>query len=479
MRRVAALLLTAAACAAALALTAAGGGSSERTYKIVFTSAFGIVEGGDFRVAGVRVGQTKKMKVRERPGKAPLAEVTAVIEKPGFELRTDASCEVDQQSLVGEYYLNCRVGDAPEEIPDGGEVPVERTTPTIPGDIVLNILRQPVRERLRLLLNELGATAAGRPQTIQRIVRRGQPTLEEATKALDVLRRENRSIERFIRDADTTVAALAADRRDVRRFIDESGETAELFASRREALALGVRRLPEFLAELEPTAARLDELSQAGVPLLRRVRESAPALEELLVRTQPFARAGRPALRALGEASDAGSDVLEAGRRELRVLRDLAGDAPGAARPLRQFLQTLDDRRRAIDHDPRAKVGGPPPSDPSYGGGRGGFTGFESLANYFFWQSMTINQFDSIGHLLRVGTRVNECTPFHNEPPRTPEDEALFKRCNSWLGPNQPGITTPDPPGTTPVGGGAGAGGAKRARTQVGGAEALDFLLGP
>jgi hypothetical protein len=34
---------------------------------------------------------------------------------------------------------------------------------------------------------------------------------------------------------------------------------------------------------------------------------------------------------------------------------------------------------------------------------------------------------------------------WHNEPPKTPKDHEMFERCNSYLGPNQPGIFSPDP----------------------------------
>ena len=58
---------------------------------------------------------------------------------------------------------------------------------------------------------------------------------------------------------------------------------------------------------------------------------------------------------------------------------------------------------------------------------------------------MTTNGFDAIGHQLRVGATVSKCSPYRNEPPRNAADEQLFRDCNSWLGPNQPGINAPDP----------------------------------
>ena len=76
-RIVSVLALGLVAGAAALALGADdddGGGS--KTYELLFDNAFGLTEGGDFKVAGVRAGETSTFKVRLVDGR-PLAEVYA------------------------------------------------------------------------------------------------------------------------------------------------------------------------------------------------------------------------------------------------------------------------------------------------------------------------------------------------------------------------------------------------------------------
>ncbi len=53
---------------------------------------------------------------------------------------------------------------------------------------------------------------------------------------------------------------------------------------------------------------------------------------------------------------------------------------------------------------------------------------------------------DDTAHMLRASlTAAPDCIEWHNEPPKTPEDREMFERCNSYLGPNQPGIYSPDP----------------------------------
>jgi phospholipid/cholesterol/gamma-HCH transport system substrate-binding protein len=432
-------------------LGAASGGSSsgKRTYKIEFDNAFGLVEGGDFRIGGVRAGQTTSFDVQTSAVGPPKAVVTAKLTRAGFpDFRRDATCGIKPQSLVGEYYVDCQPGSSSERLPDGAVIPVRQTETTIPADLVQDILRRPVRERLRLLVVGLGTGLAGRPQDLQAVLRRAHPGLRETSKALRVLGEENHAIERFIRDADTVFAQLASRKHEVVRFIRESGETATIVASRREHLRRAVRDLPGFLAELRPTMARLREFANEGTPLAADLQRAAPHVTTLFRRLRPFASAGRPALRALGDAARPSTQALIEGREEVDVLRRLSSDAPGTAKPLRQLVQSLDDRRRAVDDDPRAGPGasGPPRSDPSYQDGiEAGFTGFEAVANYFFWQSMTSNPFDAVGHMLRVGATTNKCSDYRNDRPRNPADEQFYRDCNVWLGPNQPGINAPDP----------------------------------
>jgi hypothetical protein len=192
--------------------------------------------------------------------------------------------------------------------------------------------------------------------------------------------------------------------------------------------------------------ARLGELADQQTPLMVDLKRAAPDLDTFFTRIGPFSEASRPAVRSLGDSSVAGTRAFHDGKQEIAELRTLAAGAPPFAKPLRQFLQTLDDRKRAIENDPRAKASAPPAPDPTAIPNEGGFTGLESIWNYFFWQTLSINMLDDTAHMLRASLTVTpDCARWRNEPPKTPDDQATFKRCNSYLGPNQPGITSPDP----------------------------------
>jgi hypothetical protein len=108
-----------------------------------------------------------------------------------------------------------------------------------------------------------------------------------------------------------------------------------------------------------------------------------------------------------------------------------------------------------VEPDPRAADTGPPAGDKTHtSSSRDGFTGMEAIWNFFYWQALTTNPLDDIGHVLRLSVIVNDCTPYSVKP-----SAELIRKCNQFLGPTQPGVTTPDP-------------------TEGGAAAAAEYLMG-
>jgi ABC-type transporter Mla subunit MlaD len=447
LRRIVTVSVVLAACIAAVVLTGASDENVGKVYKAEFDNAFGLSEGGDLRIGGVNAGQTTTFSVDDDT-EPIVAVVEFTISEPGFDsLREDATCEVRQQSLIGEYYVDCQPGTSEQELPEGATIPVEQTASVIPADLVNNVLREPYRERLRLIIAELGTGLAGRPDDLAATLERAHPGLRETNETLAILRGQTEVLRNFVEDSDDAIDDLAANRADVVRFVREAGETAEITATRREELAQQFERLPTFLAELDPTMVRLGQLADAQVPLLADLRAASDDLNTFFAELGPFSEASRPALRSLGETSLTGRRAVEESASEIRELKRVAVGAGEVGEPLRQFLQTLDDRERAIETDTRAAFTDPPSFDReslSNRQNRGlrarGFTGMEAILNYFFWQTLTINAFDGVSHFLRGGLIVDEneeapCSPINPAP-----DRPTVERCNSYVGPNQPGV---------------------------------------
>ena len=149
------------------------------------------------------------------------------IDKSGFgSLRTDAFCESRPQSLIGEYFVDCRPGSARKELKPGQMIPVKQTASTIGPDLIGNIMRRPYRERLSLIVSGLGAGVAGNGQNLNDTIRRAVPALRETDRVLAILARQNTVIRDLNVNADTVVSDLAGNRRDVARWVDKANKTA-------------------------------------------------------------------------------------------------------------------------------------------------------------------------------------------------------------------------------------------------------------
>ena len=424
-------LLLIAAGGATFAVTATGSADAQ-TYTVVLDNAFGLTPGVDLRSSGVKVGKVSRLDVQRKTARA-LA--TIVVDRPDFAgLRKDVFCEVKPQSLIGEYYLDCTPGRSSEPAPR--TIPVQQTAGTIPPDLVLDILRRPARERFGLILSELGIGLTARGEDLNATIRRGVPALRETDRVLRILADNRRTLQRLTSDADRVLVDLARNRADVARFVRTAGDTTAASADRRGALASTVRKLPAFLRQLRPTLADLGTAASRQTPALADLRQAAPDLTTLLRRLGPFAESARPAVRGLGNASKTGSDAVREARSTVSRLRALGAGSTEPMRNLRFVLEDIDNRDRAVE-----------PNRLSPGNGAG-FTGLEAFLQYSFVQSQALNIFDSKGYLLKLSLLLNECSQYTNAATAR-NDPARTQRCKQWLGPNQPGITTPDPTKTT------------------------------
>lgn len=458
IRRVLSVALVTAAAVAAVVLTGAHGGEGDaRRYVVELDNAFGMVKGGDVRVAGVNAGHVIGIELDPETLKG-LIEVE--IDEAGFgSLREDAFCEARPQSPLGEYFLDCAPGTATNEIPPGGTVPVEQTASTIPPDLVQNVMRRPYRERFRLVLNEFGAGLAGRPEDLNDAIRRGVPALRQTARLLEVLADHDTVIRDLVGDADRVLARLSDNRRDVGRFVKEAGDTASASAERADDIATNFRKLPTFVRELRPTMAALEEVAVEQRPVLVDLSAAADDLERFFADSGEFAEAARPAIRRLARLAPTGRQAVRAARPQTQQLRRYARPTRDLAPNLRITLEDFSDQDRAVEPDPRSP------------GGKG-FAGSQAILAYIFNQSLTNNAFDEIGHMVRAAPFSDKCSPYRDASGgRDPE----LADCRAWLGPNQPGVNQPDP---SPGGGrdeaeGA-AGSARSGQGARGGAEGSD-----
>jgi ABC-type transporter Mla subunit MlaD len=451
MRRIAFIVSLLAVVSAGLVVAGAGADDSH-TYKIELDNAFGLVHDSEVRIAGVTSGTVESLDVDA----AKKALVTIKVSGPLSQFRVDATCSSQPQSLIAEYFLDCQPGNSKKLLADDGLVPVTQTRTTVQNDLVQATLREPFKARLALIINEFGTALAGNPDNLNAAIRRGAPALQSLRQALAILARQNTIIRDLNVNSDEIIGRLTERRQDVVRFVQNANRTAVASAERRADLEANFKLLPGFLTELRPTLARLGDLSQQSTPLLTELNGASGQLNRLTRTLPPFNDAATPSVETLGDAADVGRQALREGQDEIKALNDASVNAYAAANPIANILVDLDDPNRAVETDARAvnDTGRPAPT---------GYTGFEGLLNYVYYQALAVNQFDEIGHLLHFivfefhGDRCGHFNAGFNPDvsdgpttqPMVPKDGGGFTtsaaeraRCVSWLGPNQPGINS-------------------------------------
>jgi ABC-type transporter Mla subunit MlaD len=423
--------------AVAAFLVIAGGasnGSAAGTYKIELDNSFGLVAGAEFKVAGVPAGTISSIGLDQR---TLHAVVTVQVTQAGFgQFRTDAFCQSRPQSLIGEYFIDCQPGLYGKILPAGSTIPVTHTQSTIPADLLQNVLRMPYRERLTLIINELGAAVAGRSGDLQAALRRAVPALTETDNLLNILANDSNTLQQLTVNSDTVIGALADNSVLVQRFITEANNAATVTATQQANLKSTLAELPGFLEQLRPALVQLDAATTANQPVLVNLNASATQLNRLLVDLVPFSHSALPAIHSLGQASVTGRSAVIAAGPTVAALNKFAKPTPELAQNLAIVGHDLDNRSRAVEPDSRSP------------GGKG-FTGLEALLQYAFNQPLAINTYSQFGHLLAVDAFVDpRCAPY-----ATPASIATglatygpgYRQCYSWLGPNQPGVNEPDP----------------------------------
>jgi virulence factor Mce-like protein len=448
MRRI----LTAIALIAAgiAAVTATAGADDTHTYNIEMYNAFGLVQGSDVRIAGVNAGTVRDLSIT--PQKTARVEVE--LSGEFGTLGKDTKCSSEPQSLIAEYYITCEPAGPP--LPDGGTIPASQVSQTVQNDLVQDTLREPFKQSFALLINEFGTALAGNPERLNEAIRLGAPAITQLHKITSILASQNQIITDLNQNSDKVIGQLAARREDVVRFIQRATDTADASLARRDDLSRDFEILDDFLAELQPTLAKLDEVARANTPLLTDLRAAAPGLNRLAVNLPAFSQASDASLTSLGHASTVGTTALHRGADEIRLLAESGKKAPKTGEILADFLRDLDDPRRAVEIDDRVpKDTGRSDPRPNQKDTKG-YTGLEGLLNYAYYQPGALNQFDQVGHLLHFTLYyifTGPCGQFNSgHDPNTGAPGVPAKNggtttnildaadCVGWLGPNQPGI---------------------------------------
>jgi ABC-type transporter Mla subunit MlaD len=337
----------------------------------VFDTARGLLPGGRVKIAGANVGVIEDINLTPQRK----AIVSMKIDKGFAPFHTDAHCSSRPQGLVGVADVNCQPGTpGGKPLPKGQlghpTLPLARTSVPVSLTDFFEIWRAPVRDRLRILLNELGMTLSGRGEQINDLLLRANPSLQKARRALAIVAAQRKTIAQSITDTNSAISQLAADRGATRRFISEAASTASLVAQHDRALGAGIAGLPPLLRRSTSSLKTLDALNRGSLPLVRNLHASATPLDRLASDTVPFAKLALPSVKALTPALQEGNATAKVLGPFVRGLDRFTKPAVPAGRLQDELQSNLRD------------------------------TGtYESLLKLMYVGTASTSRFDSVSHL--------------------------------------------------------------------------------
>jgi ABC-type transporter Mla subunit MlaD len=305
MRRLSAILVGLVLVAGVASALASSGSNSAATgrFNVVFDDARGLVAGQLVKVAGARAGEIVGVHLT----RGYRALIQATVQAKFLPFHRDAACTIRPEGLIAENYLECDPGTVrspPLRGADGRPptVSVSHTTEPVSLIDLFNTFNLPTRQRLTLLLNELGIATAARGQDLNQILLRANPTLALARQAISILLSQQSQLRTLI-DSTATIAAEGAGHAGaLRTFLDRASALSALTANHHSALAQGIKRLPGLLLAARPALTQLDSVARNGTPLLTQLKAAAPTLEQVSRDLKPFVAAANPGLARLGGA---------------------------------------------------------------------------------------------------------------------------------------------------------------------------------
>lgn len=410
---IAAGVVVVAIVAIVLLLTGAGAGNGYVVRAIFDNGAF-MVSGEQVRIAGANVGTIESVSV-SRPGETvayrdgkPVsvpgkAIIVMDISDPSFQdFRSDASCLIRPQSLIGEKFVDCRPTQprAPgtplppplkqiESGPGEGQylLPLGSNGTSVDPDLINDIQTLPYSQRFRLILNELGAGLAGRGEDLEVLVKRANPVLRDVDTLFGILSEQRDQLAQLASDSEAILRPLSRERSHVAGFLANAGAAAQASSERGAQLEESLQKLPQFLTQLRQTMVSLRGFSNAGTPVFEDLNLAAPSLTDATRTLTPFSQAATVALKSLGAAGEASGPVFAKTDRVVRKTAELAKTGVSPTSNLAKLLVNIRQTR-----------------------------GWEALARLIYNSAVTTNGFDQYGHFGRTNISLTNCTEYVYAP---------------------------------------------------------------
>jgi phospholipid/cholesterol/gamma-HCH transport system substrate-binding protein len=263
-----------------------------RKYEAIFSSASDLQKGDDVRVAGVNVGEVKKVEHYKRT----MAKVTFGVDS-GVEMTSASTAEIRFLNLIGDRYLALEEGrgaDGAEPLPEGGTIPVENTSPSLDLTVLFNGFKPLFQALTPDQVNEL------------------------SMNLVQVLQGEGGTVRGLLEHTASLTTTLADRDELIGDVVTNLSETLDTVNQRHEQLSSLVVELKDWMQDL---AADRETIGSS----LSNISELTVTVADLLRRGRPLLKKDIAALRGLAKLlnePDQRADIVDLLDRMPEVMED-------------------------------------------------------------------------------------------------------------------------------------------------------------
>jgi phospholipid/cholesterol/gamma-HCH transport system substrate-binding protein len=264
-----------------------------RDYKAVFSDATGVVKGDDIRIAGVKVGSVKDVKITDRDA----ALVSFSVAESSIVTKS-STATIRYRNLVGQRYISLTqgVGDL-TRMPKDSTIPMNRTQPALDLTVLFNGFKPLFQALSPTDINKLSAEVISVFQgeggnfnallqstasVTNTLADRDQVIGDLITNLNDVLKTlagRDKQLNELITDFKTFMAGLVKDKDAILGSLDSistlADETSDLTVGIRPSLVKDVKGLRQVATNLNRNRSELDRAMQVLPIKLEKIGRTA------------------------------------------------------------------------------------------------------------------------------------------------------------------------------------------------------------
>jgi virulence factor Mce-like protein len=320
-----------------------------REVRAEFDDVKGVFPGGhQVRINGVKVGVVSKADLVD----GNRAVLTLKLEEKWGPIYTNAKMRIRPVTPLQDLYVNItdRGDKSAGEAKERDIIAAQQTISPVDISRVLNTFSGNTRERMTMLLSELGTGLEDGGVKLRESFASLAPFLKVAQRTTAVLAKRDRNVRRLVHNFGRLSAALAKRDKELNEFVTEGNETLGELAANDRQFGATFTSLAQLMPVMRSSFTSLRGLSDELDPALTSLKPVAAELEKGLVGLQQFGQDAQPALKKLRPAF---TDLRTMARQLSPTSRSLATafqrfqvQAPSYDRLTKQTVTCLDSMDR-------------------------------------------------------------------------------------------------------------------------------------